>query len=225
MASEISKEAVESMRDALEPFATFGLTDDPAESDIRDDLMSDRVCDWFGPSDFDAARLAYARHTAPDPSPSQSDEERTLELLALLWLPTKCCLLSAGAREWRGCDPQCKCPPSNQLTDALAFAAAVRAEATLAERERQCSWVREIMDRYHNDGINVNSAIMSGGGKPTPDPAEAVRANEEATAIPHAVIARASKLIQEWEEEPGAPLVPLIKELFALFADFKGNGS
>jgi hypothetical protein len=48
----------EAMRDALEPFATFGLTDDQAESDIRDDLMSDRICDWFGPSDFDAARAA-----------------------------------------------------------------------------------------------------------------------------------------------------------------------
>jgi hypothetical protein len=45
---------------ALEPFATFGLTDDQAESDIRDDLMRDRICDWFGPSDFDGARRAYS---------------------------------------------------------------------------------------------------------------------------------------------------------------------
>jgi hypothetical protein len=46
-------------REALEPFATFGRGEDG--QDIRDGLMRDRICDWFGPSDFDAARAAYSR--------------------------------------------------------------------------------------------------------------------------------------------------------------------
>jgi hypothetical protein len=41
---------------ALEPFATFGLADE--KEDIRDGLMRDRICDWFGRSDFDVARAA-----------------------------------------------------------------------------------------------------------------------------------------------------------------------
>ena len=46
------------LREALKPFATFGQSDDGG--DIRDGLMRDRICDWFGPSDFDAARSALA---------------------------------------------------------------------------------------------------------------------------------------------------------------------
>jgi hypothetical protein len=40
--------------------------------------------------------------------------------------------------------------------------------------------------------------------------------------ISHATIIRASELIQEWEEEPGAPITPLIYRLFALFAGQAG---
>ena len=43
------------LREALKPFAEFGQTED---GDIRDGLMRDRIRDWFGPSDFDAARAA-----------------------------------------------------------------------------------------------------------------------------------------------------------------------
>ena len=43
---------------ALEPFATFGICDDG--EDIRDGLMRDRIVDWFGPGDFNAARAALA---------------------------------------------------------------------------------------------------------------------------------------------------------------------
>jgi len=48
-------EEIARLREALEPFATFGLSPD---GDIRDGLMRDRICDWFGPSEFDAVRAA-----------------------------------------------------------------------------------------------------------------------------------------------------------------------
>jgi len=48
----------EEMRKALETFASFGATEDG--KDIRDGLMRDRICDWFGPSDFDEARAALS---------------------------------------------------------------------------------------------------------------------------------------------------------------------
>lgn len=48
----------EALRVALESFASFGQTED--DGDIRDGLMRDRICDWFGPSDFDTARTALS---------------------------------------------------------------------------------------------------------------------------------------------------------------------
>jgi hypothetical protein len=41
---------IAALRAALEPFASFGV--------VTGGLMRDRICDWFGPSDFDAARTA-----------------------------------------------------------------------------------------------------------------------------------------------------------------------
>lgn len=60
------------LRKALEPFATFGICDDG--EDIRDGLMRDRIVDWFGPSDFDAARAALA--PIPEkPTPAHDDAD------------------------------------------------------------------------------------------------------------------------------------------------------
>lgn len=53
-------------REALQPFATFGF--DESGNNIRDGLMRDRICDWFGPSDFDAARAALSRQAPPSSS-------------------------------------------------------------------------------------------------------------------------------------------------------------
>ena len=39
------------LREALKPFAEFGRGDGLQPSD----LIRDRICDWFGPSDFDRA--------------------------------------------------------------------------------------------------------------------------------------------------------------------------
>jgi hypothetical protein len=55
----------ERLRKALEPFASFG--------DVADDLMRDRICDWFGPSDFTAARDALGAR----PEPPCDTEDRT----------------------------------------------------------------------------------------------------------------------------------------------------
>lgn len=57
--------------EALEPFAAFGIVGEGTATvdDIRDGLMRDRICDWFGPSDFDAARAAI---TPPQPQPAES---------------------------------------------------------------------------------------------------------------------------------------------------------
>jgi hypothetical protein len=52
---------IAALQKAMVPFATFGYVDERnplAGEDIRDGLMCDRICDWFGPSDFDAARSA-----------------------------------------------------------------------------------------------------------------------------------------------------------------------
>lgn len=48
------KPAPDAMREALTPFATFGR----GEGITPNGLMRDRICDWFGPSDFDAAYTA-----------------------------------------------------------------------------------------------------------------------------------------------------------------------
>jgi hypothetical protein len=55
------REEAERLRKALQPFASFG--------DIADDLMRDRICDWFGLSHFTAARYALA--ALPQPPETQ----------------------------------------------------------------------------------------------------------------------------------------------------------
>ena len=40
---------------ALEPFRTFGASEDGAP-DLLHGLMRDRICDWFGVSDFERVR-------------------------------------------------------------------------------------------------------------------------------------------------------------------------
>lgn len=67
---------------ALEPFATFGVGDDTySDGDALEEfivgLMRDRIVDWFGPSDFRAARETYNRK-APEiaPKPNTDDIDR-----------------------------------------------------------------------------------------------------------------------------------------------------
>lgn len=48
---------VEQMREALKPFAVGGPAELLAEDDFS--VMRERIVDWFGPSDFKAAREAY----------------------------------------------------------------------------------------------------------------------------------------------------------------------
>jgi hypothetical protein len=56
------------LKKALEPFATFGEVEDDhgvPERNIADGLMRDRICDWFGPSDFEVARSAMRLFVKP----------------------------------------------------------------------------------------------------------------------------------------------------------------
>jgi hypothetical protein len=59
-ASAAKDAEIAALKEALMTFATFGLVDpsDASGVDMLDGLMRDRICDWFGPSDFRAARAA-----------------------------------------------------------------------------------------------------------------------------------------------------------------------
>lgn len=65
-------QADERMVEALEPFASFAATNVDAEGwNLPVSVHKDRIVDWFGPSDFRRAQMAYAalkqsEATAPD---------------------------------------------------------------------------------------------------------------------------------------------------------------
>lgn len=56
--------AVGQMREALKPFAVGGPAELLADEDYS--VMRERIVDWFGPSDFKAAREAYGAAPTED---------------------------------------------------------------------------------------------------------------------------------------------------------------
>lgn len=78
VAPETGEGRIRQLEKALAPFAGCGITDDgePPGADYDWPPMRERIVDWFGPSDFAAARAALQTAQSPNPKSPQRQEAK-----------------------------------------------------------------------------------------------------------------------------------------------------